>query len=75
MASIYRQCIILTTPPMRTLCGKTEKDCKGITLATLARLNEINRNPEQDHITFSLCVQCREAVENVVSTADTDTDS
>ena len=66
------QCIILTTPPMRTLCGKTDATMAGITLATLSRLSEINRNPQQPDIRFRLCPLCREVASQVVETEDTD---
>ena len=52
------QCIILTTSPMRTLCGKTDDSLAGITLATLSRLREINRNPQQPDIQIRLCPLC-----------------
>ena len=66
------QCIILTTPPMRTLCGNTDANMAGITLATLSRLRQINRNPEQRDIRIRLCHLCRTVARQVVETADTD---
>ena len=66
------QCIILTTPPMRTLCGKTDDRLAGITLATLSRLRQVNRNPEQPNIRITLCSQCRAVARQVVETEDTD---
>ena len=66
------QCIILTTPPMRTLCGKTDDSMAGITLATLSRLRAINRNPEQPNIRITLCPRCRAVARQVVETEDTD---
>ena len=65
------QCIILTTPPMRTLCGKTDANMAGITLATLSRLRAINRNPQQPDIQIRLCPQCRAVARQVVA-EDTD---
>ncbi len=64
------QCIILTTPPMRTLCGKTDDRLAGITLATLTRLREINRNSQQPDIQFRLCPLCRKVASQVVETED-----
>ena len=66
------QCIILTTPPMRTLCGQTDANMAGITLATLSRLREINRNPQQPDILIRLCPLCRTVARQVVETEDTD---
>ena len=66
------QCIILTTSPMRTLCGKTDDSLAGITLATLSRLREINRNPQQPDIQIRLCPLCRAVAVQVMETEDTE---
>ena len=66
------QCIILASPPMRTLCGQTDANMAGITLATLSRLREINRNPQQPDIRIRLCPRCRRVALQVVETEDTD---
>ena len=53
------QCIILTTPPMRSLCGETGKRMQGITLATLKSIRSINHRSAEPVIRVRLCAECR----------------